>query len=92
MSDEFSDAVHTKARRYVADGRVMQDAEHELVWWVNGADPDRPYRVQVALGGPLEVAAVSCTCTHGQNNAGRARCAHALAALAGLAAQRRGKG
>lgn len=89
MTDQFSDSVRAKAARYVREGRVMQDAEAPEVWWVEGSEPNRPYRVQVTLDG-ADVRGVVCTCAHGKNTPGRARCTHALAALAGLADQRRG--
>lgn len=82
MSEEFSAAVRAKAKRYVAQGRIMQDAERAEVWWVEGSDVNKPYRVQVALDG-REVTSVTCSCPHGSHvGGGFARCAHALAALA----------
>jgi hypothetical protein len=81
VSEEFSAAVRAKAARYIRQERVMQDADKAEVWWVEGGDPNRPYRVQVTLDG-REVLAVTCSCPHGSHTGGgEARCAHALAAL-----------
>jgi hypothetical protein len=54
-----------KARRLIAEDRIEQDADHPAIWWVQGGDPDRPYRVQVSLDDEGGVDFLTCTCAWG---------------------------
>lgn len=85
---ELSDAVLAKAKRYVDEGRVMQDAVDESVWWVEGSRQGAPYRVQVVVLADGTVRSRNCTCRHGKAALGIAQCSHVVAALACLKAGR----
>lgn len=89
----FSTEVKRKARKYIDAGRVLQDAERNEVWWVQGADPNvAPYRVSIALDGN-EVRGTSCTCPYGSRvGAPVSACAHAAASLYLLRQQKAQKG
>lgn len=88
MSDEssgsgiFSPAVIEKARRYLAEERVLADPEYADVFWVRGSS-QRLYRLQSDADAERGTATwVSCSCAHGMNtDHGRARCSHAVALL-----------
>lgn len=73
---EISEATWAKARKFRAEdrgGKIMPDKEHPDIWWVQGGDPDRMYRVQ--FSGDY----VTCTCHHGLNHGGEAVCYHRAA-------------
>lgn len=76
----LSDGVIAKAKRYLAEGRVMQDAQDETVWWIEGSRQGAPYRVQIVLGPDGEVVSRTCTCRHGKAALGVAQCSHVVAA------------
>ena len=77
---EFSAAVLEKAKN-LSDEDVERDAQYPEIWWVQGNDPDRRYRVQVGLSGRL-IQYVTCTCAHGLNTgAGETTCYHVAAVL-----------
>lgn len=62
----------------------MADPDVPNVIWVQGSTA-RLYRVQHdATPDRRRVRWIACTCTHGMNNAGVARCSHAVAALLAL--------
>lgn len=81
---ELSEFVLAKARRYLAEGRVMQDAEDESVWWIEGSRQGAPYRVQIVVLADGTVRSRQCTCRHGKAALGVAQCSHVVAALARL--------
>lgn len=76
----LSEGVIAKARKYLAEGRVMQDALDDSVWWIEGSRQGAPYRVQIVLDGDGTVRSRMCTCTHGKNALGAAQCSHVVAA------------
>lgn len=78
-----SDNVLEKAHRYRRKGLVVADPEADGVWWVTSEHPPhRDYRVQTdADPATMKATWVSCTCPHGANNGGLARCTHAVAVL-----------
>jgi uncharacterized Zn finger protein len=76
----LSEGVMAKARKYLAEGRVMQDAEDDSVWWIEGSRQGAPYRVQIVVDGDGAVRSRMCTCTHGKNALGAAQCSHVVAA------------
>lgn len=55
--------------------KLRQDKKHPEVFWVKSSNRKATYRVQV-----YEDGSVTCDCTHGLNNPGRAHCYHAEAA------------
>lgn len=81
---DLSDAVLAKAKRYLAEGRVMQDAIDESIWWVEGSRQGAPYRVQIVVLEDGTVRSRNCTCRHGKAVLGVAQCSHVVAALARL--------
>jgi uncharacterized Zn finger protein len=87
---ELSDAVLAKAKKYVAEGRVMQDANDDSIWWVEGSRQGAPYRVQVVVLADGTVRSRNCTCRHGKAALGVAQCSHVVAALARLKEVREG--
>lgn len=76
----LSEGVMAKARKYLAEGRVMQDAEDDSVWWIEGSRQGAPYRVQIVADADGNVRSRMCTCTHGKNALGAAQCSHVVAA------------
>lgn len=86
----LSAAVLAKARKYLEEGRVMQDAVDDSVWWIEGSRQGAPYRVQVVVDGDGDVLSRQCTCTHGKNALGAAQCSHVVAALTRLREVREG--
>lgn len=88
MTVTLSAAVQAKARKYLAEGRVMQDAEDDSVWWIEGSRQGAPYRVQIVVDGNGNVRSRMCTCTHGKNALGAAQCSHVVAAATRLAEAR----
>lgn len=78
---EFSETVRDKAARYVAEGRVTQDSVHETVWWVQGSDDARRYRVQTdATPERPRMTRIHCTCKFGlETGSGLVTCSHAVA-------------
>lgn len=76
----LSEGVMAKARKYLAEGRVMQDAEDDSVWWIEGSRQGAPYRVQIVADADGNVRSRQCTCTHGKNALGAAQCSHVVAA------------
>lgn len=80
MTVHLSEAVMAKARKYLAEGRVMQDATDDSVWWIEGSRQGRPYRVQIVADADGNVRSRQCTCTHGKNALGAAQCSHVVAA------------
>lgn len=76
----LSEGVMAKARKYLAEGRVMQDAEDETVWWIEGSRQGAPYRVQIVVDGDGTVRSRQCTCRHGKAALGAAQCSHVVAA------------
>lgn len=81
---DLSEFVLAKAKKYLADGRVMQDATDESIWWVEGSRQGAPYRVQVVVLEDGTVRSRNCTCRHGKAALGVAQCSHVVAALARL--------
>lgn len=79
MSDARSNRdAETKAERLIEQGRVRRDPDHPSVWWVQGNDPDREYRVQAVSEGTSPY--VTCTCPHGLHaGAGQSSCYHTRA-------------
>lgn len=84
MSATLSEAVMAKARKYLAEGRVMQDALDDSVWWVEGSEMGRPYRVQIIVDEEGFVRSRQCTCRHGKAALGVAQCSHVVASLVRL--------
>lgn len=80
----LSESVIAKAKRYLAEGRVMQDAEDESIWWVEGSRQGAPYRVQIVVDASGDVLSRQCTCRHGKAALGVAQCSHVVASLARL--------
>lgn len=80
MTVHLSEAVMAKARKYLAENRVMQDAADDSVWWIEGSRQGAPYRVQIVLDDAGNVRSRQCTCTHGKNALGAAQCSHVVAA------------
>jgi uncharacterized Zn finger protein len=76
----LSEGVMTKAAKYLAEGRVMQDAVDDSVWWIEGSRQGAPYRVQIVLTAAGEVSSRTCTCRHGKAALGVAQCSHVVAA------------
>ena len=76
----LSEGVMTKARKYLREGRVMQDAVDDSVWWIEGSRQGAPYRVQIVLSASGEVLTRTCTCRHGKAALGVAQCSHVVAA------------
>lgn len=74
--DEFSSAVLAKARKYVDTDQVRPDDTVPGVWWV------KTYRVGVVAGTYGDDLWWTCTCRHGLNNPGQARCSHVAAVQA----------
>lgn len=83
---DFSPAVLSKARRYLAQGRVQRDPDSPYVLWVRGSGA-RPYRVQIDVetspdGAPEALLGAQCSCTYGANlGHGESTCSHVAAAL-----------
>lgn len=79
----FSAAVLSKARDYLAHGRVERDEQVPGIWWVSGTDPSRRYRVQTDADPVSGTASIiTCTCPHGlKAGAGACWCSHAAAVL-----------
>lgn len=76
----LSEGVLAKAAKYLAEGRVMQDAVDDSVWWIEGSERGRPYRVQIVLDADGTVRSRQCTCRHGKAALGAAQCSHVVAA------------
>lgn len=84
--ERWSQAVREKADQFIADDKVQQDDDYPDIWWVQGGDPERRYRVQFSVHNPgtedESVIWVTCTCAFGlRKGAGSSTCSHALAAL-----------
>lgn len=79
---DFSDSVLDSAHAALTGGRVTQDETVPTVWWVRSSSPSpdaATYRVQVDnLTAPTWA---TCSCAHGLNHGGEARCHHVAAAL-----------
>lgn len=77
----FSEAVIDKARDYLVKDAVRRDRASAGVYWVAGS-AKKPYMVSTDADPEARTASVaSCTCPHGKNNPGRARCSHVVAVL-----------
>jgi uncharacterized Zn finger protein len=76
----LSEGVIAKASKYLAEGRVMQDAVDDSVWWIEGSRQGAPYRVQIVVNPAGEVLTRTCTCRHGKAALGVAQCSHVVAA------------
>jgi len=80
---EFAPSTLTKARKLIttAPELITQDPQFPRVWWVGSIrDPKKKYRVEVGEFPDVGPWAM-CTCTHGLNSVGRARCYHVAAML-----------
>lgn len=78
--EQFSVGTIEKAEKLVAkESAIRQDSQHSDVWWTHSLREGvtKEYRVQVGPGNTW----VTCTCTHGLNHMGQARCYHAAAVL-----------
>ena len=78
---EFSEGVIAKARRYLDAEKIQRDATAGGVFWVKGS-AERLYRVHTDADPERGTATwIDCSCAHGLNNGGKARCSHAVAVL-----------
>jgi hypothetical protein len=67
------------------DAHLRRDSQHAGLWWVVSLHNPNIYRVQVGYDDDGQsVVYITCTCTHGMNRGGDARCYHAAAALAAI--------
>jgi len=77
MTWEFSPAVISKGKTLPVD-----ETQFVNVYWVQSSSGDKSYRVQTDFNPKTrKVTWASCTCRHGMNRGGRARCAHVVAVL-----------
>ena len=78
----FSDDVLLKAERLIETKRINQDPDHEELWFVKSSRGDSTYRVQSDYDSKTNhLRYISCTCPHGLNSGGSARCYHVAAVL-----------
>lgn len=83
---QFSREVQDKADKLLSmKGSVQQDSDFAGAWNVKSLRPEvtKIYRVYVAE----DQSWATCTCVHGHNNQGRARCYHACSVLKSLQEQ-----
>lgn len=90
LAEEFSPEVRDKALKVIEDDRIFA-SHYADTWWVTPSGGGKRYRVQVirVIEDPRLV--LICTCPHGMNNGGEARCYHVAAALMEMMTRERSK-
>ena len=78
----FSPYVQKKAA--TAARSIRADEVVPMSWWVASADGESDYYTKMGVYDFNNIPWASCTCTHGMNNQGQARCYHVAAAVEAL--------